>query len=387
MSMKSILVFFHVGSNTGYAIEPLEETFFNMAKALVKDESKIHFGYTNLDEGRPRVIPDSFKNIIRFDYNDSSTESLNAIREYIEENDIKLAFGFDQSALSLPSYRVMRKAGIRCFISYYGAPMSSINTGIKLFLKRLQIACMPYIPDHYIFESKAMSNSAVYGRGIKKSNVSVVYMGVDTDKYQPSTNNSVYAYEKFHILKGRKIIFYSGHMERRKGVHVIVQAAVDLIEHRNRKDVHFVITGNKNGEEKVFDEIYKGTKAEDYITFGGYCDDLPAIIPSCYLGTIASTGWDSFTRSSLEMAACGLPLLVSNLQGLPETIENNKTGLLFEPGDSIELADKIEYLLDNEEIRDNFSRNARVRIMNGFTLQDNVNKLAGVVKQVSKQYL
>jgi len=382
MSINSILIFFHVGSNTGYAIEPLEETFFNMAKALVKDESRIHFGYTDLNKGQPAILPEHFKNVIKFDYNDSSPDALNFIDEYIRKNKINVAFGFDQSAINLPSYRSMKKAGVRCFISYYGAPMSSINHGLKLLLKRLQIMCMPYIPDHFIFESKSMSNTAVHGRGINQNNVSVVYMGVDTVKYSPEKTKHEYIHECFSIPNDRKIIFYSGHMETRKGVHVIIKSAVELIQKRRRNDLHFLITGNKNGEEKVFADIYKGTEAEEYITFGGYRDDLPLIIPSCDIGVIASTGWDSFTRSALEMAACGLPLLVSNLHGLPETIDDNETGFVFEPGNSLELADKIEYLIDNPDIREQFSKNARLRILEGFTLKDNEENLVKVVRDV-----
>ena len=58
-------------------------------------------------------------------------------------------------------------------------------------------------------------------------------------------------------------------------------------------------------------------------------DDLSRIFPCCYAGVIASTGWDSFTVSSLEMASSGLPLVVSNLQGLSESIEADVTGFLL----------------------------------------------------------
>jgi len=382
MKINSILVFFHVGSNTGYAIEPLEQTFFNMAKMLVNDESNIHFAYTNMDKGHPRILPEHFKNVITFDYDDSSSDSLTSIYEYIKENGINVAFGFDQSVVNLPSYRSIRKAGVRCFISYYGAPMSSINSGMKLWLKKLQVKLIRCKPDHYIYESYAMAETAVFGRGLSQKDVSVVHTGVDTEKYCPAISETFYAHEKFGIPKNRNIIFYSGHMERRKGVHVIVKAAVELAVNRKREDIHFVITGNKNGEEKAFDEIYRGTTAENYITFGGYCDDLTKIIPSCHIGTIASVGWDSFPRSALEMGACGLPLLVSNLQGIPEAIEIGKTGFVFEPGNSEELAEKIEYFIDNPEIREQFSKNARARILEGFTLKDNEENLVKVVRDV-----
>jgi len=82
------------------------------------------------------------------------------------------------------------------------------------------------------------------------------------------------------------------------------------------------------------------------------------------------------------MGACGLPLLVSNLQGIPEAIEIGKAGFVFEPGNSEELAEKIEYFIDKPEIREQFSKNARARILEGFTLKDNEENLVKVVKDV-----
>lgn len=72
---------------------------------------------------------------------------------------------------------------------------------------------------------------------------------------------------------------------------------------------------------------------------------------------IASTGRDSFMMSSLEIAACGLLLLVSGLQGLSETVDEGKTGFKFRPGDFKELCENINALLDNEMLREIMGKN------------------------------
>ena len=59
---------------------------------------------------------------------------------------------------------------------------------------------------------------------------------------------------------------------------------------------------------------------------------------SSTLGVIALTGWDSFTLSSVEMAPCGFPLVVSRLQGLIETADDGGTGYLFDMDDHNALA-------------------------------------------------
>ena len=124
------------------------------------------------------------------------------------------------------------------------------------------------------------------------------------------------------------------------------------------------------------------TDAREHVTFGGYYKGVEKIIPSCYIGAIASTGWDSFTMSSLEIASCGLPLLVSRLQGLVETVEEGKTGYTFTPGDHAELAGRIGGLLDDQAQRDRMGASARQRILCGYTKQQQIDHLVDVMKRV-----
>lgn len=338
--MQAILLLFHCESNAGYAINTLLPTFYKMAKNLVNDEAKIHISFTKLNGFTGDVETDKYKNLIEFDPASREKSQLSFIQKYIEDNQIDVVFGFDQP-VTHPSYKYLRKGGVKKIISYWGAPISSPNKGIKLKLKQLSVRCAVHSPDHYIFESVAMAKTAYEGRGIQKRKVSVVQLGVDANKFTPTAGDTHYAHVTFKIPEGRKIIYFSGHMEERKGVAVLMKAVRHLYESHKRRDFHFLLLGNRHGEEAPFLDSLCDTKAIEHVTFAGYRSDVEKIIPGCYLGTIASTGWDSFTMSSIEIASCGLPLIVSNLQGLAETVEDEKTGFLFTPGNFAELSEHI----------------------------------------------
>ena len=171
-------------------------------------------------------------------------------------------------------------------------------------------------------------------------------------------------------------------MEERKGVATLVHAARDLYDRFDRRDFHFLLLGTRDSEEQQYLDMLEGTDAREHVTFGGYRNDVEQILPGCYIGAIASTGWDSFTMSSLEIASCGVPLLVSRLQGLVETIAEGETGYAFTPGDYAELADHIAGLLDNPARRDRMGVNARQRILSGYTKQEQIDNLVDVVKRV-----
>jgi len=382
MENNSILIILQFGTNIGYAIAPLETTFYNMAKKLGYEDENIHFSYCNQDKGHPDSLPDSFNNVISFDAKTTSKAEINNLLEYIKNHKITCIFGFDLPA-KRAFYKPARAAGIKNIISYYGAPMSSINKGVKLFLKKLEMKLNSIGPDHYVFESYAMRDTAVDGRGVQKERTSVVNLGVDESKYSVTVAESgANIYKEFGISENKKIIFYSGHMQKRKGVHILIKALAELINNREREDIHLMIFGNKEGETDWLEEIYRDTPAQSHITFGGYRNDLHELMPACYLGVIASNGWDSFPRSAIEMQACGLPLIVSRFQGLVETIEENKTGLLFEPGDYADLADKIEILLDKPDMQSNFSSNARSRVEKSYTLDIQLDNLVKVMNAI-----
>jgi len=378
--LSDFLVCFHVQANAGYAIEPLEIAFFDVATSIVGSEGHIHYGYKNFDNGKPRWLNGRTVKLVKLSYDDMNRAQLDKLSTYIKSNNIEHVLAFDLP-IGARIIRAFRSGGAKNILSYYGAPMSTINHGIKLLLKRIQVICTIDKPDHFIFESHGMQKTATHGRGINTKATSIVRLGIDVESFS-SHKDKATVYKELNIPVYRKIIFYAGHMEKRKGVDVIIKAAVTLVNKRNRDDLHFLFCGNRHGEESAFQYLYKSTPAEGYITFGGYRNDIPKLMAGCYAAVIASTGWDSFPRSSLEMAAAGLPLIVSDIAGLNETIENRQTGLLFTPGDHVDLAEKVEFLADNTEIRNAYGIRGKDRVKNDFTLDIQKNNLIRTINYV-----
>lgn len=379
--MHAILIILHCESNTSYAIGTLEQRFFKMARALLDDDvSRLHFGYPSMLRGKPETLPPDFEQYLLIDTQDPSPAAGREIQRYIEKHRIDVVFGFDQP-VHRPLYRYLRAGGVKHFISYWGAPISSVFGPFKRLLKKIDVAMHPNGPDHYIFESMGMRDTAVLGRGIAASRTSVVPLGVDPERFYPDDGGRDYIYRIFNIPRKRHIFFYSGHMEPRKGVPVILQAAVQLKEEWARHDWHMVLLGDQPGDaEQLLAPVQAG--ARDHITFGGYRHDIHLLHRGCYAGIIASTGWDSLTTSAIEMQASGLPLLLSDLPGLREAIENHSTGTLFPAGDAHALAAAMVSLMDNPVRRNAMSALATHRIKTGFTAEIQIHHLVDVLRRV-----
>lgn len=378
-----MLVLFHCESNPGFAASTHEHTFLEVAERLVGARDRVHFAYRTLEGGMTPSLPTDLANVIELDTSWNATAKCQQIRSYIAEHGITLCLGFDQPPRR-PLYGAMRAGGLKHFVAYHGAPVSSIKRGPALWLRKAEMLYRGPGPDHYVFQSDDMRRTATHGRGIPASRTSVVRTGIDTERYRPLADDAHYVREQFGIPSGRSVIFFSGHMEERKGVHIVLQAAAHLVNGQGRRDVHFLILGNRNGQEQRFAPLFRGTEAEQHITFGGYRADVPRLLRGCAIGIIASTGWDSFPMSSLEMAATELPLVVSDLPGLRETVTED-TGVRFPVGDASAAAAAIAALIDDPDRRARMGRAGRARVLATFSRASQVRGLEAVFRSLMEQ--
>lgn len=188
----------------------------------------------------------------------------------------------------------------------------------------------------------------------------VVPLGVDPSRYRPCPSD--YGNRVPEVVPARRSVIYSGRCNEREGGYILVDEAIELLHRSRRRDVCFVMRGNKDGESDRFKKRCAGLGIDQWIRFAGYRNDLPQIFRSAFFGAIASVDWDRSTLSSVEMAASGLPAVASRLQGLAESVIDGETGLLFEPGDAEELADRIEQLLDAPSVAARMGPAARERV-------------------------
>ncbi len=125
--------------------------------------------------------------------------------------------------------------------------------------------------------------------------------------------------------------------------------------------------------------MYADLGIDESIRFGGYREDMAQLYTSCFCGVISSTGLDSVPRTSVEMAAAGLPVIASRVGGLPEAVLDGETGLLFEPGDAKALADCIETFLERPDLAAEYGRRGRERCDRELNLEVQRKRFIGVV--------
>lgn len=156
--------------------------------------------------------------------------------------------------------------------------------------------------------------------------------------------------------KTKATIFFAGIVEEyMKGFQVLHAACAKLWA--RRQDFELVATCDPPGQHDPMtrfvgwlsqDELPKHLRQADFLVFP----------------TIAE---EALGRSAVEAMGVGRPVIASRIGGLPYTVIEGLTGLLFEPGNVDELASKIEQLLDDPALRERMGAAARQRFVEHFT--------------------
>lgn len=169
------------------------------------------------------------------------------------------------------------------------------------------------------------------------------YLQKKTSPFPKSSNNE-------------KIILYVGRLEPVKGVRYLIQA-MGILKDRGIRNVKLLIVG-EGSERKYLEELVKKLRLEDSVVFVGKVPhkEIPAYMGLADVFVLPSLS-EGFPVVILEAMAMGLPIIASRVRGLPEIIKEGENGFLVEPRNPRDIAEKINILLTNDDLRANMFRN------------------------------
>ncbi|TET63903.1 glycosyltransferase family 1 protein, partial [Candidatus Aerophobetes bacterium] len=157
-------------------------------------------------------------------------------------------------------------------------------------------------------------------------------------------------------FNGDNYFVYFGRISQEKGVLTLIRAMRDI------KNSRLLIVGA--GELRNRLEEYVAEKEIANIEFSGYLgeEELKAMVRNSMFAVVPSEWYENCPYSVLEAFALGKPVIGSDIGGIPELIDDGINGLLFEPGNSQELSEKIAHLTSRPRLREQMGRNARKKV-------------------------
>jgi glycosyltransferase involved in cell wall biosynthesis len=113
-------------------------------------------------------------------------------------------------------------------------------------------------------------------------------------------------------------------------------------------------------------------------------EDIYARMRTAGCLVLPSVWYENFPRVLVEAFACGLPVVASRLGAMADLIEEGVTGLLFEPGDAAQLAERLAWAQANPERMHRMGANARAEYELKYTPEVNFAQLQAIYREVLK---
>ncbi len=151
------------------------------------------------------------------------------------------------------------------------------------------------------------------------------------------------------------IILYTTRMEAVKNHHMLFKAAKTLKERKVAFNIQLA------GDGELMEEYEKWVREnglDEHISFLGYREDIPALIANATVCVLLSLK-EGLPRGIIEAAVSGRVMVATDVVGNRDTMIDGETGFLVPLNDAEALADKIEWLLSDAELRTRIGLQAR----------------------------
>lgn len=197
--------------------------------------------------------------------------------------------------------------------------------------------------------------------GLKENKVKVIYNGIDTNRFKP-----LKILDSKYQIPDTITIGSVGRLNTEKGMDYLIKAFKIILEKYSNTQLQIA---GKGSEENNLKNLVKDLNIANNVKFLGYVTDekMSEFYSNINIFALTPTRRESFGIAAAEAGACEIPSVVTNISGLTEVIENNKTGLVVESKNIKAISEALIKLIGNKELREKFGNNARKRVLEKFT--------------------
>jgi glycosyltransferase involved in cell wall biosynthesis len=173
-------------------------------------------------------------------------------------------------------------------------------------------------------------------------------------------------------------------LEEVYGIEYLIRAFKVVSDKYKFLPLKLLIVGGGSLESSL-KKLVKELNIEDKTIFTGKIPfiDVPKYHNMLSISVFVSNS-ESFGVAIIEASACGKPVVVSNIGGLPEVVEDGVSGFVVPAKNPQKTAEAIEKLVLDKNLREEIGRNGRERVKRLYNWDDNVNQMIKIYKELIK---
>jgi glycosyltransferase involved in cell wall biosynthesis len=180
-----------------------------------------------------------------------------------------------------------------------------------------------------------------------------------------------------------KSILFAGRIIDRKGLHHLIEAAIPILQ--NHPEACINVAGEGQYYSALTEALDEADNAgiKNRIIFHGWTDrkKTEELLKKTHLVVVPSLYPEAFGIIGIEAMMYGKPVVAYNVGGIPDWLENGKTGILVKQGDKKELGSSISRLIDNNNYYEELSANSASAAKNKFSSETHITKLMKIYEK------
>jgi len=270
----------------------------------------------------------------------------------LKKHGVKVVVTLHDYKLICPSYLALKDGEIcdACNGEHFGKPfiLNCQNSRLQGLLLSIEAYWHKWKRSYDgvdLFLSPSCFLADLTAKRIAPDKIQILHNGIDADKYQANFSNQGYA-------------LYFGRLTKEKGITTLLEA------HKNLEaKLPLKIVGTGPLEEEL-------RRNYPTVEFLGYQSgqSLHNIIANAAFVVVPSEWYENCSMVVLESMAFGKPVIASRIGGIPEQVEDGKTGILFEMGNVQELMSKMAVFVENQMLLVDMGRAARDKLEKEYAL-------------------
>jgi glycosyltransferase involved in cell wall biosynthesis len=228
--------------------------------------------------------------------------------------------------------------------------------------------------------SDSVRRAFVQKYSLPQNRIRVVYNGIKVVSFERRNNErAIQLKSMFGLPQDARVVLSVAALRMDKGIDVLLRAF--QVVRRSVPYAQLVIVGEGPMHEnwsRLADHLGVG----DVVHWAGYRNDVPALLAGSDLFVLPSRD-DAFPMVLPEAMAAELPIVATQVGGIPEILDSPAVGVLVTPRDPVTLAREISRLLQDESARRSLGVAARRRVSEVFQSQAWVDRLMNTYRETA----
>lgn len=218
--------------------------------------------------------------------------------------------------------------------------------------------------DNIICNSQALAEFTVKNEKVSPEKVKVIYNGTDIGKFT-DVKNKPDTLEKLNIPESGFLVVSVSNLRPVKNIPMLIKAAKQLVP--KYPELQFVVIGEGN-QRPYLEKLVKSYNLSDNFHLVGKISNPAPFLARADIGVLTSKS-ESLSNTLIEYSLSGLPVVASDVGGNREIIEDGQTGFLFESDNLDHLIEKLNVLIENEQLRKTLGTAGKKTVLNKFPME------------------